>query len=156
MPPIEGYVVGCTPLEALLQSTIQCLYDRTCLDCVTLDLNISFPSLQPLNTSLTRFSPNVPMEFVAQNMFIETCTSNMSYIRFFEQCHPLSCSVTLVKRNGLLTMVTVFFGLYGGLTTSLKLLIPFAVFSTYKIIRKWNRSVRITVQPRQSDSSSDC
>ena len=153
VPGIEGYLVGCTPVEALLQSTIQCLYEQTCLDHVTVNLNLSFPSPRPLNASETRFSPNDTMESVAQKLFIESCSSTVSYDRFFKQCHPLSCSVTLVKRNGLLTVVTIFFGLYGGLTVSLKLFIPFAVFSTYKIIRKRNRTVRMAEQSRQSDSS---
>jgi hypothetical protein len=61
--------------------------------------------------------------------------------------------VTLAKRNGVLTIVTIFFGLYGGLTTFLKLLVPFLVFSIYKIIRKRQSTVRITVQPRQSEIS---
>ena len=154
VPPIQGYLVGCTPLEALLQSSIECLYERTCLDLVTEHLNLSIPSPRPLNANQTRFYPRDTMEFVAQKMFIETCSPNVSYDRFFEQCRPLSCSVTLVERNGLLTIVTVFFGLFGGLTTSLKLLIPFVVFSAYKIIRKRKRTGQVTVQSRQSDSSS--
>ncbi|CAF1007717.1 unnamed protein product [Adineta steineri] len=67
-------------------------------------------------------------------MFVETCSSNVSYNQYFEQCKPDSCSVTLFESGSFIIIVTTILGLYGGLTTCLKLIVPFLVFSTYKLI----------------------
>ncbi|CAF0984298.1 unnamed protein product [Adineta steineri] len=67
-------------------------------------------------------------------MFVETCSSNVSYNQYFEQCKPDSCSVTLFESGSFIIVVTTILGLYGGLTTFLKLVVPFLVFSIYKLI----------------------
>ena len=112
IPFIQGYLVGCTTLESLLASTIQCLYEQTCVELLTTHLNLSIPKPALLNSNETRFSSNATINSIAQHMFIETCSSNVSYDQFFEQCHPLSCSVTLTKRNSPISVVTKLFGLY--------------------------------------------
>ncbi|CAF3582183.1 unnamed protein product, partial [Adineta steineri] len=134
-PFIQGYLVGCTPLESLLQSTIECLYEQTCVDLLGIYSNMSLPnSPAPLNKNETRFSSNDTIDSIVQQMFIETCSSNVSYNQYFEQCKPDSCSVTLFEPGSFIIAVTTILGLYGGLTTFLKLVIPFLVFSTYKLI----------------------
>ena len=142
-PSVPGYVVGCTPLEALLQSTIACLYDQSCMDRFAAHLNLSAQISKPLDRNATRFSDDGIVGSLVQQMFIETCSSNVSYDRFFEQCHPLSCSVTLTRRNSLITVVTTLLGLYGGLSTALKLIVPVLVFSAYKIIRRHSQRSQI-------------
>jgi hypothetical protein len=154
-PFIQGYLVGCTPLESLLRSSIECLYEQTCLDLLTAYLNLSLPVLVPLNISETHFSQTDTIESITQQMFIETCSSNVSYNQFFEQCHPLSCSVTPTKRNSFITVVTTLLSLYGGLTTALKLVVPFFVFSIYKLIRRRKQTLQINVQPSQSEIQVD-
>jgi hypothetical protein len=152
VPFIRGYLVGCTSLEALLQRTIECLYEQNCLDLLVRHLNLSLTLPQPLNKSETRFSSNDTINSVFDEMFIETCSSNVSYSRFFDQCHPVSCSVTMTKRNGLITIVTILLGLYGGLTISLKLIVPLFVFSFCKAIRKRKRTLQVTIRPLRSSS----
>ena len=147
VPFIQGYLVGCTPLESLLASTIECLYEQTCIDLLTTYLNLSTPIPALLNNSETRFSPNSTINSVVQQMFIETCSSNVSYDQFFQECRPLSCLVTLTKRNSPAFVVTALFGLYGGLTTALKVLVPFLVLSLYKVIRKPRHILRTIVHP---------
>ena len=99
VPYIQGYLVGCTSLEALLQSTIECLYEQTCLDLLIMYLDLPSTLPQQLNRNETRFSANATINSVFQEMFIETCSSTISYNRFFDQCHPLSCSVTVTNET---------------------------------------------------------
>lgn len=146
-PFIPGYVVGCNPLESLLRSTIECLYEQSCVDLLTTYLNTSLShSLTLLNNSKTRFSSNHTVDSIVQQTFIETCSSNVSYNQFFEQCQPRSCSVTLFGPNSLILIVTTIVGLYGGLTTFLKLIVPLLVFTTYKLVRKYKQRAQIGVQ----------
>ena len=149
-PFIPGYLVGCTPLEALLRSSIQCLYERTCVDFLTNYLNLTLPGPTPLNTSDTHFPPNVTVDSIVQEMFIETCSSNVSYDQFFEQCHPLSCSVTLIKPNNLVIVITKILGIYGGLTTFLKLVIPILVIPIDRLFRTYKRRLTNQVRPFHS------
>ena len=149
-PYIQGYLVGCTPLEALLRSSIQCLYDQACVDLLTNYLNLSLSAPTPLNTGETRFSVNSTVESIVQEMFIETCSSNVSYDQFFEQCHPLSCSVTLIKQNNLILVVTKLFGVYGGLTTFLKLFIPVLMIPINRVIKQYQQRLTNQVRPFQS------
>ncbi|CAF1375969.1 unnamed protein product [Adineta steineri] len=133
-PFIQGYLVGCTPLESLLQSTLECFYEQSCVDLLGIYLNISLPnSTIPLYKNETRFSATDTIDSIAQQMFVETCSSNVSYNQYFEQCKPDSCSVTLFESGSFIIVVTTILGLYGGLTTFLKLIVPFLVFSTYKL-----------------------
>ena len=146
-PFIQGYVVGCTPLESLLRSTIECLYEQSCVDLLSTYLNMYLSdSPTPLNKSKTRFSSNDTVDSIVQQTFIETCSSNVSYNQFFAQCQPHSCSVTLFESNSFILIVTTILGLYGGLTTFLKLIVPLLVFSTYKLIRKYKQRAQIGVQ----------
>ena len=150
VPFIPGYLVGCTPLESLLASTIECLYEQTCIELLTTYLNLSIPIPRLLNYNETHFFSNATIDSIGQQMFIETCSSNVSYNQFYEQCHPLSCLVTLAKRNSPIFVVTTLFGLYGGLTTALKLIVPFLVFSLYRVIRKPRRILTIEVRPYET------
>ncbi|CAF0984316.1 unnamed protein product [Adineta steineri] len=134
-PFVHGYLVGCTPLESLLQSTIECLYEQSCVDLLGTYLNMSLSNSSiSLNKNETRFSSTNTTDSIVQQMFVETCSSNVSYNQYFEQCKPDSCSVTLFESGSFIIVVTTILGLYGGLTTFLKLLVPFLVFSTYKLI----------------------
>lgn len=147
VPFIQGYLVGCTPLEALLRSSIECLYEQDCIVFFTSHLNLSLPTPIPLNINETRFFSNATVDSMVEKMFIETYTSNVSYSKFFEQCNPPSCTVTLTKRSNTLTIITTLLGLYGGLTTFLKLLVPFLTACVYKTIEIFKRRFNIRVQP---------
>ncbi|CAF0734638.1 unnamed protein product [Adineta steineri] len=146
-PYIKGYLVGCTPLESLLQSTLECLYEQSCIDLLTTYLNMSLPNhLVPLNKSETRFSLNDTVDSIVEKMFVETCLSNVSYNQFFEECKPDYCSVTLVEPGSFIIVITTILGLYGGLTTFLKLVVPFLVFSIYKLVRKYKQRAQVGIQ----------
>ncbi|CAF3912120.1 unnamed protein product [Adineta steineri] len=146
-PFIQGYLVGCTPLESLLQSTIECLYEQSCVDLLGIYLNMSLPNSSiSLNKNETRFSSNDTIDSIVQQMFVETCSSNVSYNQYFEQCKPDSCSVTLFEQGSLIIVITTILGLYGGLTTFFKLVVPFLVFSTYKLIRKYKQRSQVGAQ----------
>ncbi|CAF1007772.1 unnamed protein product [Adineta steineri] len=146
-PFIDGYLVGCTPLESLLQSTIECLYEQSCVNLLSIYLNMSLPNPPiSLNKNKTRFSPTDTIDSIVQQMFVETCSSNVSYNQYFEQCKPDSCSVTLLESGSFSIVITTILGLYGGLTTFLKLVVPFLVFSTYKLVRKYKQRAQVGVQ----------
>ena len=147
IPSIPGYLVGCTPLEALLRSSIECLYGQECIDFLIMHLNLSLPSPKPLNMNETRFSSNASIDSIVQQMFIESFSSNISYNNFFKYCNPQICTVTLIKRNTVLIVLTTILGLYGGLTTFLKLVVPFLVPLIFRVIGKCKQKLHNRIHP---------
>jgi hypothetical protein len=147
-PPIPGYLVGCTPLESLLQGSIECLYEQTCIDNFTTYLGLPLPAPEPIDISKTRFAQQNTIETIVEQMFIETCSSNVFYNQFFEQCHPNSCSITLNRRNNLIIVITILLGLYGGLTIALKFVARFLLSFIYTISHKRSQRRQIQVYPR--------
>ncbi|CAF4084707.1 unnamed protein product, partial [Adineta steineri] len=49
VPHMKGYLVGCTPIEALLRSSVACLYEQDCINTFTVYLNLPLPVPPPLN-----------------------------------------------------------------------------------------------------------
>ena len=130
-PFIRGYLVGCNPLESLLRGSIECLYEQTCIDDITKYINLSSPAPNPLNIRQTRFDPKETVDRMIEEMFIENCLSNVSYSQFFDQCYPVSCTITLDRGKTLITVVAVLLGLYGGLTVVLKLVVYRSLFFSF-------------------------
>ncbi len=146
-PFIPGYLVGCTPFESLLRSSIECLYDQTCINDFTVYLGLPLPGPKPINISETRFLQQNTIETIVEQMFIETCSSTVSYNQFFEKCNPISCSVSLVRRNGLFIVITILLGLYGGLTVALKIGSRFLMSFIYTISYRRKQTREIQVHP---------
>ena len=150
-PFVPGYLVGCTPFEALLQSSIECLYDSICIDNFRTHLGLSEHSPESIKINETHFAQRATVEIMVRDMLIETCSSNISYRQFFEQCRPLSCSITVIERNSLITVIAILFGLYGGLRLTLKIIVLILISFIYKVIRRRQANRRIHVQPSRSD-----
>jgi hypothetical protein len=110
-------------------------------------LGLPLPGPKPINISETRFLQQNTVETIVEQMFIETCSSTVSYNQFFEKCNPISCSVSLVKRNGLFIVITILLGLYGGLTVALKIGSRFLMSFIYTISYRRKQTQQIQVHP---------
>jgi hypothetical protein len=144
----KDFFYRCTPIESLLQSTIECLYNYSCVDDLAVYLNTTLQSPTPLDKNQTRFSPNDTVDSIVQQMFIETCSLNVSYQQFFNECRPLSCSVTLTERNSFIIVFTTLVGLYGGLTTFLRFMVPTLLIWIFKFVALCKRrGAQIQVEP---------
>ena len=129
---IPGLVLGCSVYESLLRSTLICLYNQTCLDLINI-ANLS--NIHPLNHSSTSpFRPNMTVNEMIPNMFIEGWSSNISYSTFYTQCQPLSCIYSVSKQKDTVKIITILLGVYGGLTTVLRFVAPLLITIARKII----------------------
>lgn len=134
VPYVPGFVVACLPLESFLRSTLECLYNQTCVKLMSSYLDTAiFPSA--LNGTNTRFAPTLVTSTIVEAMFIESWSSNISYENFFQQCQPKTCSYTLVQRSNILFVLTTIVGLYGGLTVLLRIVAPFVVRRIHRFVR---------------------
>ena len=122
---VTGFVAGCYPIESLLKSTLQCLFDTSCLskilDYVSHDHSIDFT---PLNSSQTKFSPQSTVDSLLGNLLVENWSDDVSFEKYYEQCAPILCTYTVNQQVTFLYIITQLLGFYGGLTVVLRLLIP--------------------------------
>jgi hypothetical protein len=129
---VPGFVIHCSAMESILQSTLECLYSNTnCLTDVLL-YYINYTAIavpvSPLNISqLIRTSSNSTVAVLADNLFIEEWKTTISHMNYFRACAPSTCHYTYVQRAKYLYIVTVFLAVYGGLIFSLRLLVPLIV-----------------------------
>ncbi|CAF4152436.1 unnamed protein product, partial [Adineta steineri] len=144
---IPGLYIACTMYESLLQSTFECFYDDQ--DCLMTIINF-YNSIwfQPqdfslLNSSIpSRFPRNSSINSISSELFIEFWNQSLNYSSYFAHCQPQSCSYTILQRNNLITTITIIIGLIGGLSASLRIIVPVVVkIYFYLIGRRQNQSV---------------
>jgi hypothetical protein len=137
---IPGLYRACFALESLLQSTLECFYDDQ--DCLADIINFydQLPLVQDfirLNSSLpSRFTTNSTIDSLLSELFIEYWSQSLNYSSYFALCQPASCSYEILRRNSLLETITIIIGLVGGLSISLRILVPFVVTVCVSFIQK--------------------
>ena len=113
-------------MESLLQSTLECFYDQRCIDELQSYISPSSPNnVTALNASLlTKYSVNSTIRQLVDNLMIEKWNTHSIFESYYNQCQPTYCTYSFVKRNDLIYIVTTLFGIAGGLTTVLNVIIP--------------------------------
>jgi hypothetical protein len=123
---VPGFFCGCFTIESLLQSDLRCFYNQTCID----EMQSYFISSSPMNVTAldeslpSRFLPNSTLQNVVDELMVEEWTRSIMYENYFNECQPTECTYTHETKNSIIYIVTTLFGLTGGLTTALKLLVP--------------------------------
>ncbi|CAF1057532.1 unnamed protein product [Adineta ricciae] len=131
---VDGFLIGYTPLYALLHSTLDCLYKVQCLQLL-LDY---FPKLTQLNfnlnnSALSSQNERIPVDQYLSNLFITNWSRHIDYEKYFQLCSPSSCSYSKTEQTELVYAITIFISLYGGLIIVLRLIVSFSVDT----ITKW-------------------
>ncbi len=143
---VSGVFAGCLPVESLLKSTLECLFDSSCLKTIrTFIPSSNITGVYALNTSQTQLVPNTSIEILINKLFIEKCSMEPSFSNYYAQCAPILCASTLSKGKNPLYILTKLLGLYGGLTAVLRFCIS--------LIVPWWRKRRViaSVEPRPSE-----
>ena len=140
---VNGFFTGCTSLEALLVSTLACLYDNQCIQT----LIAYFPALTQVciaefvflililsssvqsnfnwtNSSLNADRRNISVYDNLLDLFVEEWSTQVNYSQYFDECASLSCSYIVTDQRDLSYAFTMFISLYGGLIIILRLIAP--------------------------------
>ncbi|UJR19472.1 hypothetical protein I4U23_022603 [Adineta vaga] len=134
---IPGFVVGCRPIESLLRSTSECLFEQKCLNQIGFYINytsISIDSFSILNQSES--IRNITIETLANNLFVKQWIIEKSYEKYFDYCQPLFCQYKIEQKQSFIQIFATIISLYGGLRIVLQFIIPNIV----KFIRKKRQS----------------
>ncbi|CAF1511446.1 unnamed protein product [Adineta steineri] len=144
---VPGFMVGCYPLESLLQSTIECLYNSTCIDKLQhmfFDRNATDTVFDPLDPALS-FS-NETVQSLLEQLLIESWKPNISYDQYYSSCAPISCTYSILGRPDIWYIVSTLFVVYGALTTTLNIIISIITYIGYRIARnRRERVINVTV-----------
>ncbi|CAF1437495.1 unnamed protein product [Adineta steineri] len=150
---LPGFLRGCMMFDSLLQSTLTCLYNKTCLGF----MQASILDFKPIPVNVLSYSslamPNTTIEILLNQMFVSQWFENTSFDLYFNQCAPKSCEYSYVLEYNSLYVVTTLFALFGGLTKGLHFLVKFLAIIVYKIV-DWRKKKRQVVSSLTSSDIS--
>ncbi|CAF4022394.1 unnamed protein product [Adineta steineri] len=131
---VNGFFTGCTPLEALLKSTLDCLYQTECLRLLV----DYFPIRQQINfhannSVLTSKHENISVNEYLNNLFIVNWSTEINYTKYFHQCSPSNCTYSKKDGTELTYGIALFISLYGGLIIILRLIASWSIDILSKI-----------------------
>ncbi len=123
---VPGFFVGCSPLESLLQSTLECLYNVTCINrLIKPNQKYSNITIRPLDATLS--SPTVTVQSLVNALMADPWEPNITYEHYYATCAPTFCTYLPTERANLLYIITTIIGFCGGLTVALKIIVPILV-----------------------------
>ncbi|CAF1658653.1 unnamed protein product, partial [Adineta ricciae] len=124
---VPGLIVDCLPIQTTLSSTLECFYNRTCID-----LLLSFYST-PDNISIldetlpSRFNSTTRIEHLINELLVEEIVNDLDYSKYYSHCNPAVCHYKHPSRFNWLPLITTILGLLGGITTILRIVTPYTV-----------------------------
>ena len=161
---LPGLVVGCSPLEGLRMSTLECFYSSNCISTIITYLDyytqidgsppnnfdqptISLPTFHQLdNSTKSRFLPNSSIGTLINELFIEDWIAKGSYETYYKMCAPSACRYQYTKRQDIFYITTSLLALYGGLTVGWRFII-WNGLTLCQWIKCWYLKGRTTVEP---------
>lgn len=134
---VPNFFVGCSHIEGLMKSTLECYYNISCMMEIdrymyySLGVNFSFSNLNE-NYNL----PNETIESIINKLMIDSWLTNLndSFSLYYKICNPQLCSYEYISRNDLFIAITMILGIFGGLSLGLRLLTLITVRFIEKII----------------------
>lgn len=141
---IPGFRIGCYIIDSLLQSTLECLYNITCINLLKSFYSVQNVIISPLDKNHS--SPNETVQNLVDRLLIDRWETNISYENYYHACSPRSCQYLIEERAGSLFIITTIIGFYGGLTVALKIVAPLLV----NIKQYFFRRLQHTIHPENS------
>ena len=135
---IPGLKVGCSPIDGLRMSTLECFYSSSCINTIIGFLNYRIPidglssvdlttgsidhlSIVPLNSTLqSRFQVNSSIGTIIDELFVERWMNISNYESYFSACSPSLCQYQTMRRFNIVYVMGSLLSLYGGLTVSIR------------------------------------
>ena len=125
---IPNFFIGCFVIQSVLQSSLECFFNQTCLDAVQTEiLSVRSINISILHANATRFLPETLIGTLADTLMVEQWGRTIQYDQYYAQCAPILCSYKRNSRGHALYVFTTLIGLIGGLAVALQVFVPFVV-----------------------------
>ncbi|CAF2557859.1 unnamed protein product [Rotaria sp. Silwood2] len=147
---VPDFRVGCYALQSLLQSSLECLYNITCINQLkSIYFNSDF-TVRTLDPTLS--SPNATVQTLIDELLVDRWDSSIDYNQYYLSCAPISCTYSFNKQVDVIYLVTSIIGLFGGLTVALKLFVPILVKTIryFKNHHRRNRTIPLAIMKIQN------
>ena len=146
---LDGIVVDCTPMQMMLNSSLECFYNQSCVDLILSTFSKSI-DIQILNSFLsTRFQSTTKLRTLIEHLFLEDIFNKTRFEDYYQQCSPIHCSYTYQNKFDGLCLVIAF---YGGLNIGLRILIPCLINIIFCFKKKCNATEESVRNPMQTST----
>lgn len=122
---VPGFRVGCYPIESLLESTLECLYNVPCINNIKSNDFTWDVVFRALDSTLS--FPNATVQSLVDVLMIHQWETTFTYENYYSACAPLYCIYSVNTRFDRVYVITTIMALSGGLTLVLKSVVPLAV-----------------------------
>ena len=149
---IPGLRIGCFPLDALLQSSLSCLYNKTCLNIIQAAVYYAKPISIEILTYSSFTEPNTTIEKILSQLFVSQWSHQFSFDQYFIQCAPQYCKYAYSTKFNRIYVATTLIAVFGGLSKGLHFIIfciAFVVFKLFDLLKKKN-----VVEPYSQQSNT--
>ena len=118
---VRNFFFGCSPLESLLMSTLECFYQDECIQILIeyIAANVT-ATFTPLDGRQSQ--PNDPIQYILQNLMVTSWSTQVSFSSFYRSCAPASCTYEYYRSVTALFLITTIIGIAGGLSLILSIL----------------------------------
>jgi hypothetical protein len=124
---VPGVLVGCLPMDAILQSTIACFYDQMCLNALMALFNIRQNVTVMSQSQVSRFTRTASIQSITDLMMVERWNFTVSYSDYYHRCAPNSCIYSTKERSGVWAVLFKLIGILGGTTMILGIFMPLSI-----------------------------
>ncbi len=140
---VPGLYWGCFVIEALLQSTLECFYNQTCINILQwYTASSSSMNVTPLDSSLSnRYNTTSMIQELVNQLMVEDWNLSIIYKDYYDACKPTRCSYTYAHKIDAVYIATTILGILGGLVVVLKFIIPLLVRLIVYLVCKRNRRI---------------
>ena len=146
---MPAFRIGCLFFDSLLQSSLACLYNKTCLGLMQANIYYS----QPVKTDILTYSPlsipNTTIETILSHLFVSKWFQNTSFDLYFNECAPQSCQYSYSMQYNLAYVITLLIAVFGGLTNGLHFLVYYTELIVMKLINCRKKINIVAPYPQQ-------
>jgi len=130
---IQRLYVGCMPYESLVKSTLECFYDDYCLS----QLFANIENIQSLIYDRNSvYSNDTKVDFLIQQLFIETISVTANFESFYSECKPTKCLYLYNSKGDVAFVILTILSLSSGLFVALKMISLFMIRFYHGLRRK--------------------
>ncbi|CAF1652155.1 unnamed protein product [Adineta ricciae] len=136
---VVGSIEGCSTLDSVLLSTLECYYLPSCLSILykyinytrrIIDTGLPYLDVKPLvdDPTSSRFPPNTSLTIIIKELMIEDWNPVFSFEKYYEECAPNKCTYSqIVHTNSFVGIIMTLLSSIGGLIVALRLITPLLV-----------------------------
>ena len=129
---IPNFFSGCFPVESLLESTLECFYDRQCMNTIQSYMTNTTPYFSPLNATFN--VPNETIQSIIDRLMINSWLSNVSFSAYYKMCAPISCTFEYTRQHDIFYLISSILGIFAGLLFGIKILILISLRFIEKLV----------------------